>query len=202
MLDYIKGHIEHIEDDHIVLDSNDMGYKIMTSSYTIADLVHHTEKVCIYTEMIVREDSISLCGFTSRNELSMFKLLTSVSGVGTKVGLAILSSIPYTTLYAILTSGDINSLTKANGVGKKTAQRIVLELKEKVSKVMHLSVAHGEAVQEILFDERTSYDDAKAALISLGYSVKEIDNALNTAEIGHLNTEEIIKIALKNLMTL
>lgn len=202
MLDYIKGFVEHIEDDHVVIEANDIGYKILTSTYTISELTHHTEKVCIYTEMVVREDNISLCGFSSRNELKMFRLLTSVSGVGTKVGIAILSSIPYTTLYTILTTGDVNSLTRANGVGKKTAQRIVLELKEKVTKVMPISVSHGEVIQEILFDEKSSYDDAKAALASLGYSVSEIDRALSTKEIGHLTTEDIIKVALKNLMTI
>ena len=200
MLDYIKGFIEHIDEKYIVIECNDIGYKIMTSLNTISEVSHHTEKVCIYTQMVVREDSITLCGFATQNELKMFNLLTSVSGVGTKVAVAILSSIQYTSLYSIITLGDAESLTKANGVGKKTAQRIILELKDKVKKVMHLSISHGEMIQETFELENTNYDDAKAALVSLGYTHGEINGALGTVETMHLSTEDIIKLALKNLM--
>jgi len=200
MLEYIKGFIEHIDEDYIVVESNDIGYKIQTSLTTIADLQHHGEKVCIFTELIVREDSMTLCGFSSKNELKMFKLLTSVSGVGTKVGIAVLSSIPYTSLYTILISGDVNALTKANGVGKKTAQRIILELKEKVKKVMHISVDHGEVIQETLDISHSNFEDAKAGLLSLGYSHNEINEAVSGIETTNLSAEDIIKLALKNLM--
>lgn len=200
MFDYIKGYVEHVDEDYIVLESNEIGYHIITSLTTISELMHHTEKVCIYTEMVVREDSITLCGFSTRNELKMFKLLTSVSGVGTKVGIAILSSIPYTSLYTILISGDVNALTKANGVGKKTAQRIILELKDKVKKVMHISVDHGDVIQEALDIDHTNFEDAKAALMSLGYSHGEINEAVSGIETLNLSTEDIIKLALKNLM--
>lgn len=200
MLDYIKGYVEHIDEDYIVVESNDIGYRVHTSLTTIADLQHHGEKVCIFTELIVREDSMTLVGFSSKNELKMFKLLTSVSGVGTKVAVAILSSIPYTSLYTILISGDVKSLTKANGVGKKTAERVILELKDKVKKVMHISVDHGEVIQETLDIDHTNFEDAKAALVSLGYSHTEINEAVSGIETSNLSTEDIIKLALKNLM--
>ncbi len=200
MLEYIKGYVEYVDEDHLVIESNEIGYKIMTSLTTIAELQHHTEKVCIFTELIVREDSMTLCGFSCKNELKMFKLLTSVSGVGTKVGLAILSSIPYTSLYTILISGDVKSLTTANGVGKKTAERIILELKDKVKKVMHISVDHGEVIQEALDIDHTSFEDAKAALLALGYSHNEINAAVSGIEMSNLTTEDIIKLALKNIM--
>lgn len=200
MLDYIKGYVEHIDDDHIVVESNDIGYHIITSATTIGELTHQGDKVCIYTEMVVREDSITLCGFSSRNELKMFKLLTSVSGVGTKVGIAILSSIPYTSLYTIIISGNVDALTAANGVGKKTAQRIILELKDKVKKVMHISIDHGEMIQEILDVNHTAFEDAKAALASLGYTQSEVNLALSGIETSNLSVEDIIKLALKNLM--
>lgn len=200
MLEYIKGYVEHIDEDYIVVETNDIGYKIQTSLTTIADLQHHGEKVCIFTELIVREDSMTLCGFSSKNELKMFNLLTSVSGVGTKVGIAVLSSIPYTSLYTILISGDVDALTKANGVGKKTAQRIILELKEKVKKVMHISVDHGEVIQETLDISHSNFDDAKAGLLSLGYSHNEINEAVSGIETSNLSAEDIIKLALKNLM--
>lgn len=200
MFDYIKGYVEHVDETYVVIESNEIGYHIITSLTTISELTHHTEKVCIYTEMVVREDSITLCGFSTRNELKMFKLLTSVSGVGTKVGIAILSSIPYTSLYTIIISGNVDSLTKANGVGKKTAQRIILELKDKVKKVMHISIDHGEIIQETLDINHTNFEDAKAALMSLGYSHGEINDAVGGIETVNLSTEDIIKLALKNLM--
>lgn len=200
MLDYIKGYVEYIDEDYIVVEANDIGYKIKTSLTTIGDLSHHGEKVCIFTEMVVREDSITLCGFSSKNELKMFRLLTSISGVGTKVGIAILSSIPYTSLYTILISGDVKALTQANGVGKKTAERIILELKDKVKKVMHISIDHGEVIQEALDMDHTAFEDAKAGLLSLGYTHTEINEAVSGIETMNLTTEDIIKLALKNLM--
>lgn len=200
MFEYIKGFIGNLDEDYIVIESNDIGYKIITSLNTIAELSHHTEKVCIYTEMVVREDSISLCGFATKNELKMFKLLTSVSGVGTKVAIAILSSIQYATLYSILINGDIDSLTNANGVGKKTAQRIILELRDKVNKVMHLTVTHDAPIQGMLNFENNEFEDAKAALATLGYTYAEINTALGRVETVNLTTEKIIKLALKNLM--
>ncbi|MBN2796691.1 MAG: Holliday junction branch migration protein RuvA [Clostridia bacterium] len=200
MLEYIKGYIEHIDIDYIVVESHDIGYKIMTSTTTISDVMHEGEKVCIYTDLIVREDSMTLCGFSTRNELKMFQLLTSVSGVGTKVGIAILSSIPYTSLYTILIEGNVNALTSANGVGKKTAERIILELKEKVKKVMHIQVDHGEIIQETFDMNHTNLEDAKAALSSLGYSQNEIQLAVSNIDATNLSVEDIIKLALKDLM--
>jgi Holliday junction DNA helicase RuvA len=200
MYDYIKGYVEHIEDNFIVIEANDIGYHINTSLTTISEVSHQGDKVCIFTELVVREDSMTLCGFSSRNELKMFKLLTSVSGVGTKVGLAILSSIPYTSLYTILITGDVKALTAANGVGKKTAERIVLELKDKVQKVMHITVDHGEIIQESFDIDHTAIEDARSALSSLGYNATEVNEALNGIETANLSVEDIIKLALKNLM--
>lgn len=200
MLEYIKGYVEHIDTDYIVVENNDIGYKIMTSTTTISEVMHEGEKVCIYTDLIVREDSMTLCGFSSRNELKMFQLLTSVSGVGTKVGIAILSSIPYTSLYTILIDGHVKALTAANGVGKKTAERIILELKEKVKKVMHIQVDHGEIIQETFDVNHTNLEDAKAALVSLGYTQNEIHQAISHVDVSNLSVEDIIKLALKELM--
>lgn len=200
MYEYIKGYVEHIDVDYIVLESQDIGYHVATSTTTISELMHQGDKVCIYTELVVREDSMSLVGFSTRNELKMFKLLLSVSGVGVKVAIAILSSIPYTSLYTILINGDVKALTSANGVGKKTAERIILELKEKVKKVMHITVDHGEVIQETFDMEHTNIEDARAALGSLGYNQTEVNSAISGIETTNLSVEDIIKLALKNLM--
>ncbi len=199
MLDYIKGYVAHTDENYIVVDNGDVGYKIFTSYTTITELSHHGEKVCVFTEMVVKEDSITLCGFSTRNELKMFRLLTSVSGVGTKVGLAILSSIPYMSLYSIITTGDAASLTQANGVGKKTAQRIILELKDKTQRNMNLPVSHGQIIANFEVDTQ-NFDDAKAALLSLGYSNAEINKAVESINTANASTEDIIKEALKNMM--
>lgn len=133
MYSYIKGTIEELYLDHIVIDNNNIGYRINVSSNTLKDL-QLGNMAKIYTKLIVREDDMSLCGFASRKELEMFKLLTSVSKIGPKVGLGILSCATPPQLSAYILSEDIAKLSKCPGVGKKTAERIILELKDKVDK--------------------------------------------------------------------
>ena len=133
MYSYIKGTVEEINLDYIVIDNNNIGYKINVSSNTIKDL-HLGNMAKIYTKLIVREDDMSLCGFATKEEMKMFELLTSVSKIGPKVGLSILSFASPGQLGAYILSEDVAKLSKAPGVGKKTAERIVLELKDKVDK--------------------------------------------------------------------
>ena len=133
MYSYIKGIIEEINLDHIVIDNNGIGYKINASANTIMKVkIGHECK--IYTKLIVKEDDMSLCGFYDKEELKMFELLTSISKIGPKVGLGILSFASPRQIGAYILSEDIVKLSKAPGVGKKTAERIVLELKDKVDK--------------------------------------------------------------------
>ena len=133
MYSYIKGTVEEINLDYVVIDNNNIGYKINVSSNTIKDL-HLGSMAKIYTKLIVREDDMSLCGFATKEEMKMFELLTSVSKIGPKVGLSILSFASPGQLGAYILSEDVSKLSKAPGVGKKTAERIVLELKDKVDK--------------------------------------------------------------------
>ncbi|WP_432401264.1 Holliday junction branch migration protein RuvA [Wukongibacter sp. M2B1] len=201
MIDFIKGKIEHIGEDYLVIENNSIGYKVFTSAYTTSDLNGKSENAIVYTQMIVREDDIRLCGFSSRAELKVFDLLRTVKGVGTKVALGILSSIPYVQLVNILMSGDANSLTKAPGIGKKTAQRIILELKDKVNKTDEF-----KAIDSISFDDTPAFigsvnDEAVEALVSLGYSKAEAQNVLRSID-ENLSIEEKIKQALKLLVRL
>ena len=200
MIDFIKGYIEYIGVDYLVLSCNDIGYKIMTSQTTMVSMKESNEKVTLYTEMIVREDSMTLCGFSSAEEKEMFKLLTSVSGVGTKVALAILSSIAYSHLYQILIAGDINALMTANGVGKKTAQRMVLELKDKVAKLDLHHFNEMDALNPASYSKNNHVDEAYEALKSLGYQNNEISKALDMIEDKNISVEALIKNALKHLM--
>ena len=196
MYSYIKGTVEEIYLDRIVLENNGIGYEINVSSFT-AQSVQKGNMAKIYTKLIVREDDMSLCGFASRKELEMFKLLTSVSKIGPKVGLGILSCATPPQLSAYILSEDIAKLSKCPGVGKKTAERIILELKDKVDK----ESAEFEAT---LFNQAPTgleLDEAVEALLALGYSNVESKEAVQKFKKDGLKTEDLIKKALTYLMT-
>ena len=196
MYSYIKGTIEELYLDHIVIDNNNIGYRINVSSNTLKDL-QLGNMAKIYTKLIVREDDMSLCGFSTKEELEMFELLTSVSKIGPKVGLGILSFASPWQLGAYIVSEDIAKMSKAPGVGKKTAERIILELKDKIDK------------QNIEFEPTllsqapvaVSQDEAVDALIALGYSTAEAKEAVDKCKKTGLNTEDIIKKSLSYLMS-
>ncbi len=199
MFDYIKGTLNHVESDFIVVENQGIGYKIATSTPSISDFSSPGEAVVVFTEMIVREDLIALVGFSTRDELHMFQLLTSVSGVGTKVAIGILSSIPFSQLAFIIGTGDIKALTSAHGVGKKTAERIVLELKDKVAKFGQISQ---DSMDTPTFGGlATDQGDALAALVTLGYTKSEAQGVLKSMDLAGMSVEDIIKSALRKLMT-
>ncbi|MCC0639495.1 MULTISPECIES: Holliday junction branch migration protein RuvA [unclassified Clostridioides] len=196
MYSYIKGTVEEIYIDSIVVENNDIGYKINVSSNTIMNLpIGNTAK--IYTKLIVREDDMSLCGFASREELKMFELLTSVSKIGPKVGLSILSFASPAQLGAYILSEDVGKLSKAPGVGKKTAERIVLELKDKVDK-------NNIDFEPTLLSQKPTFisqDESIDALVALGYTLAESKEAVQKCKKDGMNTEDIIKKALTYIMS-
>lgn len=195
MYSYIKGIIEEINLDHIVIDNNGIGYKINASANTIMKVkIGHECK--IYTKLIVKEDDMSLCGFYDKEELKMFELLTSISKIGPKVGLGILSFASPRQIGAYILSEDIVKLSKAPGVGKKTAERIVLELKDKVDK----NNVEFEATLLTSQPVVVSQDEALDALVALGYSLQESKEAVQKCKKDGLNTEDIIKKSLSYLM--
>ena len=195
MYSYIKGIIEEINLDHIVIDNNGIGYKINASANTLLKVkIGHECK--IYTKLIVKEDDMSLCGFYDKEELKMFELLTSISKIGPKVGLGILSFASPRQIGAYILSEDIVKLSKAPGVGKKTAERIVLELKDKVDK----NNVEFEATLLTSQPVVVSQDEALDALVALGYSLQESKEAVQKCKKDGLNTEDIIKKSLSYLM--
>lgn len=196
MYSYIKGTVEEIYLDRIVLENNGIGYEINVSSFT-AQSVQKGKDAKIFTKLIVREDDMSLCGFASRKELEMFKLLTSVSKIGPKVGLGILSCATPPQLSAYILSEDIAKLSKCPGVGKKTAERIILELKDKVDK----ESAEFEATLFNQVPTGLELDEAVEALLALGYSNVEAKEAVQKFKKDGLKTEDLIKKALTYLMT-
>lgn len=196
MYSYIKGTIEEIRLDSIVIENNNIGYKVNVSSNTIKDL-QIGKLAKIYTKLIVREDDMSLCGFSSNEEMKMFELLTSVSKIGPKVGLGILSFATPGQIGAYILSEDVAKLSKAPGVGKKTAERIVLELKDKVDKT-------SVEFEPTLLSKAPigiSQDEAVDALLALGYSSAEAKEAVQKCKKDGLNTEDIIKKSLSYIMS-
>lgn len=200
MYDYFKGHIEYITDEYVVIESQKIGYRIYTSRFTIQDLNLHNDDTILYTKLIVKEDDMKICGFSTRRELDMFEHLTSVSGVGTKVGLGILGSIDVNTLIYSITNEEVNQLVKAPGVGKKTAQRIILELKDKVLK--NFEQTGPESTDQTASSVATSeiHDDVIYALMALGYTKKEAAHAVDKVGGQFDDIESGIKEAFKYLV--
>lgn len=196
MYSYIKGIIEEISLDYVVIENNGIGYKINASANTIMK-VQLGQECKIYTKLIVKEDNMSLCGFYDKEELRMFELLTSISKIGPKVGLGILSFASPKQIGAYILSEDIGKLSKAPGVGKKTAERIVLELKDKIDK----NNVEFEATLLTNQPVAISQDEAVDALVALGYSLQESKDAVQKCKKDGLNTEDIIKKSLSYLMS-
>lgn len=197
MYEYIKGKYVGINKDYIIVENNGIGYKIFTSGATMSSIPKPGEEIMLYLEQIVREDFLGLYGFDSREELELFKLLLTVSGVGPKAALSLLSISRVNNLkYAILT-GDEKHICRGVGIGKKTAARIILELKDKLR------------TDELLDDPQNSENgtsenvvilsEALSALLALGYSEKEAEAALKNVDKNE-SIENIIKASLKLLM--
>lgn len=197
MYEYIKGKYMGINKDYVIVENNGIGYKIFTSGATMSSLPKCEEEIMLYLEQIVREDFLGLYGFDSKDELEMFKLLLTVSGVGPKAALSLLSISRVNNLkYAIMT-GDEKHICRGIGIGKKTAARIILELRDKLKPDELLDnidandVAGNENVMVL--------SEALSALLALGYSEKEAERALKSVNKDD-SVENIIKNSLKALM--
>ncbi|MGY0375076.1 Holliday junction branch migration protein RuvA [Clostridium sp. JNZ J1-5] len=198
MFDYIKGTYIGLNKEYIVVENNNIGYKIYTSGSTMAKMPNINEEVKIYIEQIVREDFLGLYGFLTEEEREMFNLLMTINGVGRRAALSLLSIASVSKLKLAILSGDYKTLTKAPGVGKKIAQRIVLELKDKISKIGESDIDL-ENIIDTTQDISRNHDEALEALIALGFTEKESESALKTVDTNG-SLEEIIKSSLKYLM--
>lgn len=198
MFHHIKGTVFHVDPNRVVLDNGGVGYRINTSFFS-ASAVKKGEEALFYTYLHVREDAMELYGFAAEEELSCYKMLTSISGVGPKAALAILSVVTPEKLALCVISEDEKALTKAPGVGKKLAQRIILELKDKLAK-SQLSVS-GTSGVELPSPEVNmgSAGEALAALTVLGYGRAEAAEVLKGLDES-LPVEELVRQCLKKLM--
>lgn len=196
MFAYIKGSLEQKSNNYVVIDVGGIGYKIFMATKAIETLGEIGKVVKVHTHYYVREDNISLYGFNTNEELRMFELLLQVSGIGAKSAIAMLSEISPSSFALAVISDDISQLVKIPGIGKKTAARIVLELKDKLK--TEEAITKTEKVKlSITNEEETS--EAIAALQVLGYTKREIEKALENVDTKNLQLEEIIKQGLKNL---
>lgn len=195
MIAYLKGIIDIKRQDYVVIDVHGVGYKIFMPEGAIQNLEVDSEAK-IYTFMRVREDDVSLYGFLNVEELAMFELLISVGGIGAKSAVGILSNIAPSKFALAVITDDVTTLKKLPGIGAKTAQRIILELKDKI-KTQEATEQESEIKQKIEVSDNAK--DAIEALQVLGYTRREVEEAISKIGDSNLTTEEIIKQGLKYL---
>ena len=195
MISYIIGDVREINEESFVIENNNMGYLIKSSLSTLA-IIELNNEYKIYTSLQVREDDMSLYGFYSKDELDMFLLLTSVSSIGPKNAIGVLSSLGVEDIKLAIVNNDIDTLTKAKGIGKKTASRIILELMDKVKLMPSVD-------KETIKSNATMNEDmdvAKEALENLGYAQNDIERVLLELKNSDLSLENLVKESLKRLI--
>ena len=219
MIGRLRGRVDYKAQDHFLLDVNGVGYLVFCSERTLADIPTNGEFTTIYTDLLVREDLMQLFGFVSQVEKEWYRLLISVQGVGAKASLAILSALGEDGVSRAIALGDWTSIKSAKGIGPKTAQRVVNELKDKAAHVMSIvpiEVSRGEKViddddvvevidnqpsKDLAMSNKNAQADALSALQNLGYTPG--DSATAVAKVLHensgLSTEELIRDSLKML---
>ena len=190
----ITGEVVFYDTQCVAVNCNGVAFKCFTTMNTLKNIASKGETVTLFTYLNVSENALDLFGFYTETEMECFKVLLSVSGVGPKVALAILSELTPDSLALAIASGDSKSITRANGVGPKLAQRIVLELKDKLAAGLDL----GSSGIEIESANATNTSEAVSALTMLGYSQSEAASAVGRLDKS-LSTEELIKQALKQL---
>ena len=208
MFYYISGKLAFLNPNFAVVDAGGVGYKMTISYQTFAELskqpAPEPSAVKLYSHMAVREDDIELFGFATEEELASFKLLITVSGVGPKAAISILSELTSQKLHFAICSDDKKAISKANGIGPKTAARIILELKDKLKRESSFdasALSGGSGLEELSLGGQPNKEaDALDALTVLGYSRSDASNALREIDIANTELDDIIRLALKKLM--
>ena len=204
MLAYVKGELVQKQIGYVVIDVGGLGYKIFMSEPSIDEIGNIGDTVKVHTYYRVSEDDISLFGFNTQEELRMFELLISVSGIGAKTAIAMLACIEPSQFAIAVISNDIDTLKKIPGVGPKSAQRIVLELKDKMKKEQQIAeltnatLEQKSKIKKVIVAD-TKVQEAIDALQVLGYTKKDVEKALEQIDTAELKVEDIIKKALREL---
>lgn len=199
MIHFVRGILEEKGNDYVVLDNHGIGFLIYTPSSVLDELPNRGETVRMYTYMYVREDQMTLYGFLNRDDLQIFKMLISVSGIGPKGALGILSTISPNQFRFAVISGDAKAISKAPGIGPKTAQKLIIELKDKL-KIE--DVFEEDTVSSSGSDlDHNAQKEAMMALVSLGYSETEAFSALKKIQATpDMDSEALLKLALKQML--
>lgn len=201
MIAYVSGIVEDIKEDNAVIDVNGIGYNVNISGATAARMPGIGMPAKLYTYTCVREDAFSLYGFLSRDELAVFRQCLTVSGIGPKGGLALLSALDADSLRFAIMSGDVKTISKAPGIGKRTAERLILELKGKISMEDTLAARefHDDRGTAVTADSAQK-QEALEALVALGYGQTEALKAINSIEgIEAMDSGAVLKAALKKM---
>lgn len=201
MIAYIKGELVSRSIDKVVVEVNGMGYGVYVPATLMESLPNVGSSICIHTYLNVREDAMQLFGFNTIDELEVFKLLITVNGIGPKGGLAILSALSVNELRFAVVASDVKAISSAQGVGKKTAEKLIIELKDKLKiedvferGVQDLTVNHSNL-------EVNNTNEVLEALVALGYDASSALKSINQIDdVNGLSVEEILKLALKNMM--
>lgn len=203
MIAFVKGTIEEITEDNVVVDTGSIGYNIKISAGTASLLPGIGEQIKLYTYTCVREDLFNLYGFLTRDDLEIFKKLITVNGIGPKGGLAVLSVMSADDLRFAIISGDSAAICKAPGIGKKTAERVILDLKDKISledTLVHKEMQGFDAGRSLSGTDNNARNEAVEALTALGYSASDALHAIKAVPITEdMDVETILKLALKNM---
>ncbi len=197
MISFIEGKLVAKYDGFVVIENNGIGYEISVSNNTLVGLPNTNEVVRLFTNLIVREDGISLFGFSTLEEKDLFNKLTTVSGVGAKSALMILSSQSYANLVTCIINGDVNTLSKAKGIGKKTAERVILELKDKMDAIGAFNLRVN--ADEVIDADRQDIVDAIDVLVSLGIPSAQATNLVKKYASECKTAEEFVSKVLQNL---
>lgn len=199
MFYHLNGVVSDIDIYLAVIDCSGVGYAVNTTTNTLSHL-RLNDRAKLYISECIKEDSFELYGFYTLSEKRCFEMLLSVSGIGPKAAQAILCAVTPEGLALAVMNGDDKAITAAQGVGKKIAQRVILELKDKVAKEMGGGAVEMPAVMTQTGGDSKNKSDAVAALMVLGYGAAEINSVLRQMDISGMQTEQIVKAALKNLM--
>lgn len=198
MLSYIKGQLEEIEEDYIVIEAGHVGYSILVPSSLLNELPSIGDQVKIYTYLHVREDAMLLYGFITKDDMEVFKKLIKVNGIGPKGAMGVLSVMTGYELRIAIMNSDLNTICLAPGIGKKTAQKLILDLKDKL-KISDYTETIGAAIDHLIVNQNLTFSgEAIEALVVLGYSNHEALQAVKPYK-NLESTEAIIKEALKSL---
>lgn len=199
MFAYIKGKLAYKHNEYIIVEASGIGYRIYTALSTIQAVGSTGDEVQIYTHLYVREDIMSLYGFCTQEELGMFELLISVSGVGPKAAVSVISSVSPSKFGLAVITDDTKTFTKAQGIGSKIAQRIILELKDKIKKEQLTAINNASEDKLPVNNENSRVQEAISALMVLGYTPLEASKAVSAVYTDGMDLEAIIKGALKGL---